>query len=408
MKRYSLLIILCALTILSSCKKEKERYSVDATLDPYLQLFLEEGKKRGITLDVVNDGLIMEFTQLQSPTIGLCTYQDPILVQIDKDYWEETKQYENQENLRQDVVFHELAHGLLNRGHDNSYLPNLEWKTLMCGGDEVTGRDWAVNFNGYRKEYYLDELFNTRTAAPDWSQPADFQEEKGNLIAKLDLSREQESIDKDGRKHVIKNNIYSISSNSTENDFIPLSGDIYLTNDFHFEVEMKYNDKGEAGFMGIVAMYDYNRDGRYYRAQRTESNPINDGSNYVAIHPTQHGDEIYLVNSNCGLPLAEILDYNLFNQSDYNKYAISRHDDELFFYLNDRLVFRNDYQANLPYIILGLILPSQNTVEVKSAEIYESGSGLRAGKEVELYNPCNARGACDHATPLTKLYYYRK
>lgn len=409
-KSYLLPLFLIA-TLLFSCQKEGfERYSVDSTLDPYLQMFLEEGRKRGVDIDVEKNGLIMEFAKLQRPTIGLCTYQKPLLVQIDRDYWKEVMQYENQEELRQNVVFHELAHGLLNRPHINTYLPNLEWKSIMCGGDEVAGRDWSVNFNGYRKEYYLDELFNIHTEAPAWSMNEAFNGEKGNLIGETILNYEYQNIDTEGNIHTISGDSYTITTTKTENHIaIPLGIPAdQFTGDFYFETIMKVNFKMENSCAGIAAIYDYDNDHNYNWHARTMDDSISDGTNYIAINPTNVGDQIFLVNSNCQLPIAEILDKEVFQKDDFNKYAIARHNGELFFYINDQLIFRNDFRADKTYLAFGIVIPAKGTTKIKSCQLYETSTGLKSGK-LERHNTPIIKGPLRvDLDPSKKLNLYRQ
>ncbi|GEM_PF-674992 len=408
MKRIVNLMALLLLLAFGSCKDKTNRYEVDPQLDPYLQLFLQEGSKRGVNIDVVGNGLLMEFTDLDGLTIGLCTYQDPLLVQIDRDYWSETTQYEDQENLRQNVVFHELGHGLLNRSHDNRYLENYEWKTIMCGGEKVTGRDWAVNFNGYRKEYYLDELFNVRTPAPEWSKKATFDQEKGSLVQNLDMNRSYNGKDEMGNTYLMRNQIYTIVSfNKESNNIIPILSDP-MEGDFYFEVVMKAYATGDISTSGICTIYDYDNNQKYNPQKRDVQHPINDGCNYLAVKEGGDGDQFYLVNSNCYLPIAEVLIKDVYTHDDYNKYAISRHDGEIFFYINDQLIFRNDYQADAPCLAFGVILPAMGKLDITSVELYELGPSLKAGKEVRSVGPREGDMHQPIKISTKKLKDYRK
>ncbi len=402
--------LFCILLVIlsTSCRDKFQRYDVDGELDPYLQLFLQEGKKRGMNFDVEKNGLLMEFTDLEEPTIGLCTYQNPLLVQIDRPYWEETTQYEDQENLRQNVVFHELGHGLLNRRHDNSLLPNLEWKSIMCGGTPVEGRDWSVNFNGYRKEYYLNELFNIRTAVPEWSQPMTFDGNKGTLTSELDLTQSYHSTN--GNLSIrIQNNVLTIVSADEENTPYPLTRREVITSDFYFETTMKYTSASDLGFIGPFALYDYDRNGIYQYKPRSRETPINDGINYLAIHPAEEGDMFFLLNSNCYLPIAEILLNGLYKRNDYNKFSIAKRDGEIFYYLNDQLVFRNDYQADVPYLELGILVPPAAKVEIISSALYAGNSGLRSGTPIRKFIPKEVDTECYKAVNRgMKTHNYRK
>lgn len=378
MRKIARYIGIISAILLTSCKKDVERYNVDERLDPYLQMFLDEGEKRGVNIDVEKNGLIMEFTQLPDLIIGLCTYQDPLLIQVDKDYWGETMEYEDEESLRQNVVFHELGHGLLNRGHDNSYLPNQEWKTIMCGGDEVDGRDWAINFNGYRKEYYINELFDTKTPAPEWSQNATFDGNTGELWLELDMQGSYSHRDESGATYTLHNKIYTITSTNDKNS-ITLLSKTKMAEDFYYEVVMKPQCTIENSASGICVIYDYDQNGEYNPRKRDKSHPINDGCNYLAVTEKNEWEEYFLVNTNCYLPIAQIKRDDAFKPGEYNKYGVLRHEGELFFYINDMLIFRNDYQADQNYLGYGIILPATGSVDIKSARLYKPGNGLRRG-----------------------------
>src|ERR1035437_9451238 len=71
--------------------------------------------------------------------------------------------------MKEDLIFHELGHGLLKRDHLNLTLENGDWKSIMCGGDKVGTRSWNINYKGIRRNYYIDELFDENTPAPDFS-----------------------------------------------------------------------------------------------------------------------------------------------------------------------------------------------------------------------------------------------
>jgi hypothetical protein len=251
MKRFIPITVLFGLFLLPSCK-DKDCYQVNGILDPYLQLFLKEAEKRNLHFDVEEDGLILEFADLDEPTIGLCTYSDPLLVQIDQEYWRNVEEYENCEDLRENVVFHELAHGLLNRRHDNEVMANKEWASLMCGGDEVEGRSWQVNFSGERRDYYLDELFNPATPHPKWGEYGErFSGEKGAKINELNLSSDKYEVDGDGNIFQIKDGVYHISLNSPSNTLLPIWKNLNLSGDFYYEIALKGDLSDDKKCMGV-------------------------------------------------------------------------------------------------------------------------------------------------------------
>jgi len=155
--KYNLLFIPIFLSI--SCKDTNE-YRVNDEFTPYVQKFIDEAALRGKTYDFEKTGLIIEFANLDNDVAGLCHYEDPIRIQIDKDYWNALQGTEGEELMKEDLIFHEMGHGILGRKHINDILENGDWKSIMCGGDKVDDRPWNINYRGFRRTYYLDELFN--------------------------------------------------------------------------------------------------------------------------------------------------------------------------------------------------------------------------------------------------------
>lgn len=153
---------------LASCKNSSE-HRVGAEFTVYVQRFQDEATKHGKNLDLINGGLIVEFADLKDGVAGLCHYEKPIRIEIDKTYWAAISKYADADLMKEDLLFHELGHGFLGRKHLNSTLENGDWKSIMCGGDKVNGRSWNINYHGARRTYYVDELFNESTAAPVYS-----------------------------------------------------------------------------------------------------------------------------------------------------------------------------------------------------------------------------------------------
>jgi hypothetical protein len=153
---------------LFSCKDRNE-YRVDTEFTAYLQRFLDTAKVYNRTFDEKTNGLIIEFADLKDNTAGLTHYEDPIRIEIDQTYWNDISKTAGADMMKENLIFHELGHGLLKRGHLNSWLENGDWKSIMCGGDKVNDRPWNINYRGIRREYYISELFNENTNAPDFS-----------------------------------------------------------------------------------------------------------------------------------------------------------------------------------------------------------------------------------------------
>ena len=362
MKLITKLLTIILVLSLTNCKDDKIQYDIDPTLKPYLESFLNKGRERGVNLTPEEDGLIMKFSNLKAPTIGLCTYSDPILVEIDKKYWEETSNYANKNDLRENVVFHELCHGLLNRGHTNTTLENSEWKSVMCGGDTYMERNWNINYSGYRKEYYLDELFNIRTSAPEWSKVFTFSGGKGEIYANMDLSQPYETIQnnisyniENGELKILRN-----TENDTPQNIIQLEDEI--TGDFYYEVSFKCRQMYSEQLSGISVGYE-NKEGdmSYHYFYFNENNHYNDCRYYIA-------------HSECYGPFAEVVKPRL-QTSQFNHFAVQKKDGELFFYVNNELVYRNDYEVNNTFHHFGLIIPNRSLFTTNLVQISTLQSG---------------------------------
>jgi len=153
---------------LASCKNSTE-HRVDTEFTVYVQRFQDEATKHGKNLDLINGGLIVEFADLKDGVAGLCHYEKPIRIEIDKTYWAAINKFADADLMKEDLLFHELGHGFLGRKHLNTLLESGDWKSIMCGGDKVNGRSWNINYHGARRTYYVDELFNESTVAPVYS-----------------------------------------------------------------------------------------------------------------------------------------------------------------------------------------------------------------------------------------------
>lgn len=148
-----LLIILSL--FLASCAgtmKPKKIYSVPAELQPYVDLFILEGEKRGFHMTV--DNLIMQINASFSDTetLGTCEiFINPTIV-IQSNFFYNWGTPINKEQ----VVFHEFGHCLLGRGHDDTHIlygSEYIFKSIM------NSYMFDEYYYGTYRDYYLDELF---------------------------------------------------------------------------------------------------------------------------------------------------------------------------------------------------------------------------------------------------------
>lgn len=134
---------------------EKE---IESNFLPIYSSFVFEGKKRGINLE--NYGLSINMVseslnrdnQKGVETLGHCSvllYNKP-KVSISEVLWNKASNIE-----KEMILFHELGHGLLLKGHTNT--ENSNKKSLM-NKFIFSEKTYIEN-----REYYLDELFGYKT-----------------------------------------------------------------------------------------------------------------------------------------------------------------------------------------------------------------------------------------------------
>lgn len=171
-------LTLLLLTLTLSCQPSKTaepepvQYSVPAEVEPYVKSFREEAGKRSNPVSTAN--LIITFgTVLNEDICGQCLLEagktPRIVLNGDSFCWQKANKEE-----REGLVFHELGHCLLKLGHRTDTFPMGAFKSLMnpdnvsvyapchypIGGDECDKRP--------RREYYINELFDSTTPAPAW------------------------------------------------------------------------------------------------------------------------------------------------------------------------------------------------------------------------------------------------
>ena len=154
-----------ALLVLSACTEDEvvEEIAppepigypgVDESLWTYFERFEEEGRQRGIAIDLRSariTGMLEEIER--NRVLGQCNYRrgNQNHVTVDEGFWNQTSDLG-----REFVVFHELGHCFLLRDHLESAFANGACTSIMRSG---TGscRD---NYNRFTRDAYLEELFD--------------------------------------------------------------------------------------------------------------------------------------------------------------------------------------------------------------------------------------------------------
>ena len=170
------------LILLAACSgKEAPEpvYQVPGEVEPYIQQFITEARLRGKEMAITN--LVVTFgPTVSSDVCGACLpgSADPngqvrIVLSNDPYCWQELTPED-----REELVFHELGHCVLGRiAHRNDRLPNGDYASLMNGIGTGLYTRCVYDIGGgndcdrrYRRQYYLDELFDENMPPPDWGK----------------------------------------------------------------------------------------------------------------------------------------------------------------------------------------------------------------------------------------------
>lgn len=357
--------IFLIIMIFCSCKSdETTMYSVDNTLQSYLNSFISDAKSHGQSIDVENDGLILKFGKLDDNVAGITYYTNPIRIIIDSAYWNDVKTYDNYENLRKDVVYHEFGHGLLKRDHLNTYLDNSEWKSIMCGGTEVDDRSWNINFRSIREDYYLDELFDTSTSQPDWET---------KIMTAIDgLNDTTINYDTSSGSFFTSywnNGILTYDNSNKSNGVILNFSSINNSNDFYMEAKIKMTGMNSTTHFGIVFGKENNETISFYH--------------YLLADNEQH---LFIGNSACYGWYAELIK-NTLKIGDYNIFGIRRKDSYLYYYLNGYCIYYDKITSDYPGTLYGIDIPAGATLYMDYMKIYtNTTNALKCTNEASIKN----------------------
>ena len=155
------------LLIIVSCKKDEAIVEADAATDnltnvtqalqPYFEEFEYQASLRGLDVDLTAANIIGKIEELSDENVaGQCTYGSHIdnEVTIDESFWNDYPYY----YIREMVVFHELGHCYLDRGHREGAHSNGTCISIMRSGLE----NCHDNYNSQTRTSYLNELFSTQ------------------------------------------------------------------------------------------------------------------------------------------------------------------------------------------------------------------------------------------------------
>ena len=149
-------------------------FSVDEELSSYVESFYREANERGHYVNETN--LIVQFGSLsEDPICSVCNSNDTTsdiqkIITVYEDYmcWYNSYQLEA-------LIFHEMGHCVLGRLHKNDTLPNGDPKSLMIVNSISQYSPCVYQFGQsrcnfiFKRNYYVDELFDPNTPIPDWA-----------------------------------------------------------------------------------------------------------------------------------------------------------------------------------------------------------------------------------------------
>lgn len=152
-RRIKLLLFL-AISLFSACQREEAFAPVviDPPLQPLLDLFVAEGRQRGMNIDISRLSAVIADIP-ETKVLGRCA-QGSIsgsTLTIDAAFWSSATIWE-----KEYVVFHELGHCALNRRHLEEQKPDGSCKSIMQSGTSGC----KMIYNAQTRSGYLDELFS--------------------------------------------------------------------------------------------------------------------------------------------------------------------------------------------------------------------------------------------------------
>lgn len=170
-KRIYLRYMLGSLALLVSCSQDEpspvQTYDVPTEVQIHVNNFIAEAKARGRD-DITIDNLVVEYeTNLNNgDAAGICTYpfdDNPPHIRLDTT----SASWQNNYWSREALIFHELGHCILNRrSHRDDVMLNGNYASLMR---TRSAQFFGESLNYFKREYYLDELFDESTSAPGWT-----------------------------------------------------------------------------------------------------------------------------------------------------------------------------------------------------------------------------------------------
>jgi hypothetical protein len=358
-----------------SCTNSHE-YKIDPEFTAYLQRFEAEGASRGHTFDPQTSGLIMEFGNLSDNNAGLTHFEMPIRIQIDKTYWKTVSNSSGADLMKEDLIFHELGHALLGRDHLNATLENDDWKSIMCGGIKVNNRSWNINYRGERRNYYVDELFNKLTPAPDFSSMKLPIDTTGfSTLYQLNFDSQAHAgwtLGEDSVHKISLDNkrlMFQSKVNQVYLVFINLTTALSLSSDFSYELTFYYPVGDLTNQFGLV-----------FGPTVTGTTGSNESVEYFTITNQQ---KMYMGNQSWYSFYTELSEPEIA-PAGINKLKIFKTETMIYYFINDVYCYRTEMEAASNLNSFGFRVPPQSTLWVDNFKISKKESTNSSTKVKQL------------------------
>lgn len=394
MRFFSYILVFILFTFLG-CNDPNE-YRIPTDFSDYLQRFEMEAAKRGKDFDLKNKGLIIEFAHLKNNYAGLTHYENPIRIEIDREYWNDISTYAGADLMKECLIFHELGHGLLKRKHLNTSLVNGDWKSIMSGGTAVDNRKWNINYRGVRRDYYIDELFEENTEVPTFATKTVNIDTTGFLVKefysfdneanagwKIKDSENYTTSLVDGKlKFESKvNKLYLVYAQTTVN----------VLTDFIFELMMECESATNENYYGAIFGYlADNSDG--------STDPIE----YFCIDNNQN---MYVGNRSWYSYYVQLKKPSIIPKRN-NHLKVIKINNMLFYYINGVYEYQTEMEVNQPGNYLGFLVPSKQTVLVDSFKLSQRSSSNT--KTFKIKNNSTTQFGVKEIEPFSTHNHYKK
>lgn len=294
-------------------------YDVAPEFEPYVQEFLVEAEKRGQSFDFQETGLSIQFSELPLNNANGRCFLGQYRVEIDKVDW-----FSFSELFRSYLLFHELGHCALDRGHRNDKFDDGSWKSILKG-NPFTDFDARkpVPYFGFRKQYYIDELFDESLSVPAW----------GNASFDFDMPFEREVITE-------------LSPNDSRLNE-RLSG---ITEDYEVEVDFDFIDQ-----RGIWTTLEWGEVGANYYIQI-----IPDFGYYIGVKDDGFNNILHYRQ-----------DTDRANGRPIDNITIRQNNGLELIFVNGAFVFHLDRQSQLDYVALSALEGDQvvNTLKINNLKV---------------------------------------